>query len=145
MSWKADSPLRLSSRTFRLRCKVLLVPRSHRRKLKSVLKVIQGFHQPLLEGAMEDLIRARGDDILRFSHGKLMLAQNLIKVAGLKLGVLDVTGLQQDDNGVDLDVMQRKTSKKQKLRARWVIGADSANSSVRQYCSINFEDQGTTP
>lgn len=55
---------------------------------------------------------------------------------------LDVTGLEQDDQGVNLSVTNRADSSSRTLRARWVIGADSANSSIRQFSNIAFEDQG---
>lgn len=54
----------------------------------------------------------------------------------------DVADLTQDEDGVKLFVKDRNSSESRTIRSRWVVGADSANSTIRDLVKIDFEDQG---
>jgi flavoprotein hydroxylase len=74
------------------------------------------FHQPALEALLDQQARAVGAHVRR--------------------GV-EVTGLAQDDSGVAL-----QTATGQTLRARYAVGCDGANSTVRQLCQVTMQDLG---
>ena len=75
------------------------------------------FHQPSLEAALDDTVRA----------------QPTVEV---RRGVT-LTGLIQSEDHVELELANG-----QQLRARFVVGADGANSRVREAIGIEFEDLG---
>ena len=74
------------------------------------------FNQPALEAILDQQARSVGVHVRR--------------------GV-EVTGLNQDDSGVTL-----QTANGQTLRARYAVGCDGANSTVRQLCQVGLHDLG---
>jgi flavoprotein hydroxylase len=79
------------------------------------------FHQPGLEQALRD--RAGSLDNITIHRGTT------------------VVGLSQHEDHVTLDVTGR-TLKHKRLAARYVVGADGSNSTVRQYMNTSVEDLG---
>ncbi|MFK0119862.1 bifunctional 3-(3-hydroxy-phenyl)propionate/3-hydroxycinnamic acid hydroxylase [Streptomyces sp. NPDC090994] len=78
------------------------------------------FHQPALEEALDDLVRATGTVTVRCGHR--------------------VTGHREDDDGVQVEVEADGTS--YAVRGRYVVGADGANSTVRDWIGAGFSDLG---
>jgi 2-polyprenyl-6-methoxyphenol hydroxylase-like FAD-dependent oxidoreductase len=85
--------------------------------------IIAGMHQPDLEALAEERLRAAGADVLRFDH--------------------DLQDLQQDGDGVTLTFRHRADAEKRtSIRAKYVVGADSASSPVREFTRIVTDDLG---
>ena len=74
------------------------------------------FNQPALEAALDRRARAVGVDVRRAT---------------------EVIGLAPDPNGVTLHTADDK-----EIRARYVVGSDGANSTVRRLAGIQFHDLG---
>jgi 3-(3-hydroxy-phenyl)propionate hydroxylase len=77
------------------------------------------FDQPGLERALREAARARG--------------------VGIRLGI-DATGLHVDDGTVRLDISDGSTD--DSVRARWLVGADGAKSTIRSLNDVPKIDQG---
>lgn len=79
------------------------------------------FHQP----GLEEALRQRGGQL-----GNITIHRGAT-----------VVGLSQDEDMVTLDITSR-TLKHKRLSARYVVGADGSNSTVRQYMNTSVEDLG---
>jgi 3-(3-hydroxy-phenyl)propionate hydroxylase len=85
------------------------------------------FYQPDVEDVMDAAARERGADIVQG---------------------WEVVGFEDDDEGVTVVARERdlgygaKTGGERRVRARYLIGADGANSSVRELAGIGREDFG---
>ncbi|GAC1597690.1 MAG: FAD-dependent oxidoreductase [Acidimicrobiales bacterium] len=77
--------------------------------------------QMAMEGVLLDQARALGVD-LRFST--------------------TVTGFDQDENAVTVDVVEQESGRESKLRAEWLIGADGARSAVRSRLGFGRSGSG---
>ncbi len=54
----------------------------------------------------------------------------------------EALGVSQHDDGVDVRLRRSGSAQERSLTARWVIGADGANSRVREWSSIAWRDRG---
>jgi 2-polyprenyl-6-methoxyphenol hydroxylase-like FAD-dependent oxidoreductase len=89
------------------------------------------FFQPNLEAALDRAVRAQPSAAVRRGWGAEALTQAGDHVA------LTLRRLREPERG-----RLEPTPETATVRARYVIGADGANSFVRDACGIGFEDQG---
>lgn len=54
----------------------------------------------------------------------------------------EAVALTQDDAGATVSVLSKATGEQVAVSAAWVVGADGANSRVREWCGIEWHDEG---
>ncbi len=81
-----------------------------------------GFHQPDLEAALEDMARELPEVEIRRGWS--------------------ATGISQDASSVTLTIRSSNGDRPEAITAQWLIGADGANSAVRDLVGIETEDAG---